>query len=394
MLLNCSSMPEEISLETTDRILGAFLIIFTTLGIYGNTLSLVFFKDQKSKNGNNLFYQKCYFMISGMDLLICLTQIPVIQTLVVGREKENLMFLDNTFCNVWGGTWAILQPLSAYLVLILSCCRLVVLVCPFKKLPLHLPHRLLLGCVIALFLLSSIPAFTGQFRFAYAMKQGHCFLTTELSESDNHQEKFNVETLSIIRNSFLCLPIPPILTVFVLSVYYLKQVLETSDVSTPTTRTHRYESKTIQIFTFTCLLCHIPLICYELLLALTFTASRDLNLLDSTIREFYLGFITQDVLTLANSAINPFIYLMRIKTFRRFVGEWGNAKSVVVSRISSMSFSAGRSSLVKRLSKISTVGQHPSRLSFFSTASNVSHPSGIIPIPELKLSKDEDSGEE
>ena len=387
-------MPEEISLETTDRILGAFLIICTTLGIYGNTLSLVFFKDQKSKNGNNLFYQKCYFMISGVDLLICLTQIPVIQTLVVGREKENLMFLDNTFCSIWGGSWAILQPLSAYLVLILSSCRLVVLVCPFKRLPPHLPHRLFLGSVITLFLLSSIPAFTGKFRVAYTEKQVHCFLTAELSETEDPHQKFDLEIFSIIRNSFLCLPIPPLLIIFILSVYYLKQVLETTDITTPTTRAHRYETKTIQIVTFTCLLCHIPLICYELYLALTFTEKIERSLLDSTIRDFYLGFITRDVVTVINSSINPFIYLMRIKTFRRFVGEWGNAKSAVISRISTMSLSVGRSSLVKRLSKISIVGQHPSRLSFFSTASNVSHPSGIGPIPEVKTTKDNDSEEE
>ena len=376
-----------ISNETADRILGALLIMCTVLGVYGNGLSLVYFRSLKSNSGNNLFNQKCFLIITAVDLIICLAQIPVIQSLIVGRHKEDLLFTDYTICHIWGSTWAIVQPLSVYLVTVLSCGRLSVLIWPCRKLSLSFPCKFLWASVIALLTLSMVPTFFGQFDVNYNERQVHCFIHPQHPEGS----KYHIDRalFSLIRSSFLCLPLLPMLISFVLSVFHLRRAEHDNPTPTTTTRKRRYESRTIQILTGTSLACNIPIVCYEVHLAVALLHHSTGSPAQPQLRDFYLGFVAQDVMTALNSALIPAIYLSRMKPFRRYVGEWGKGRSTnnLVSRVSSLSLCVGNSAFVTRLSSLSS----NARLSFFSTTSNLSRPSVIETIHEDESQSAEDN---
>ena len=383
-----------ISDETADRILGAFLVICTTLGIYGNSLALLYFKKEKSNSGNSLFHQKCYAIISGVDLLICLAQIPVVQSLIVGRWNENVLFQDETLCYIWGGSWTIVQPLSIYMITLLSFARFFVLIYPFRRLPLWLPCRFLYAGLIILILLSTAPVLSGKFDIYYNEKEVHCFVHPRRARNQNPKYKYYIDPtiVTIIWSGFLCLPLLPTWIAFVMSVFLVERAKK-SEIVTSSTRNHWYKSRTIQILTFVCLISSMPIAGYGVYQAVNFSdLSNDGISSQPKLQDFYVGLVAQDVITTINCAIKPAIYLLRVRSFRRYVGKWRSTRTSIVSRISTLSLTPGELPLFTRLSKISSMGQISSRLSFFlSSTTNPAPPSDIELTPRSPSPEKRDS---
>ena len=144
----CSATSDPIS-RTADLILGLTFLLSCVLGTPANLASCYFFSTRAARNSNTLYFNRVYTVISLVDSLICMIQIPVIQLLLFNLFEEgtysrptpgnagSVMFHNRALCDVWSVLWLTLSQTSVLLVALLSLSRLRLLLLPRTRLSAH-----------------------------------------------------------------------------------------------------------------------------------------------------------------------------------------------------------------------------------------------------------------
>ena len=75
-----------------DVLIGNILVTCMVLGIPGNAVALYHFATSHTKNVNSTFFKHVYTVISSVDLLLCLSLFPVVDS-ALAEGKLNLKWL-------------------------------------------------------------------------------------------------------------------------------------------------------------------------------------------------------------------------------------------------------------------------------------------------------------
>ena len=120
-----SMLPGNVPCVTCDRILSVLLVIFSILGLLGNSAACTYFQSNE-KTG---LAPRLYTMICAIDMATSLTGFPVAVSLFA--ERKPVLFNNQTFCTIWNIAFRYLQIISMYLVLLLSVTRCILISFPF-----------------------------------------------------------------------------------------------------------------------------------------------------------------------------------------------------------------------------------------------------------------------
>ena len=112
--------------ETTDNIISAVLVIFLGVSVCGNTAAFVYFWKNRHKSLPN----KLYMTIIVVDLITSFSSIPVIISL--SNFRKPMIFESSTFCVTHLVSVIFSMRMSMFLVAVLSIARTISIVIPHR----------------------------------------------------------------------------------------------------------------------------------------------------------------------------------------------------------------------------------------------------------------------
>ena len=110
-----------------DKVLSTLLIIFSILGVLGNSAACTYFQSNDKRG----LAPRLYTMICVVDIATSLTSFPVAVSLFA--ERKPVLFNNKTFCTIWNIVFRYVQIMSMYLVLLLSITRCILIAFPFHS---------------------------------------------------------------------------------------------------------------------------------------------------------------------------------------------------------------------------------------------------------------------
>ena len=117
---------EEHGLRWLDFTIAVVLCIGLVIGSILNSLSLLYFATQKTRNANSKFFQRLYSIIACNDILLCLGVFPVIEA-ALSSDRQSALFSNKLFCSIWYIVWYMIYELSIILIATLSISRLLLI---------------------------------------------------------------------------------------------------------------------------------------------------------------------------------------------------------------------------------------------------------------------------
>ena len=330
-----------------DVTLAVILAVCVTISVPLNLIAFGYFRNKREQRKNGLFFNRLYMIASATDALICVMQLPTIDSLFNRRNSRTWTFDNDYFCKFWAAVKEVSVVLSIFLVAILSISRLHLLKQPNRQLPPSLPCILPLGFV--LFFCAIIPSlYSINYLNARPSESGSfmCYLcgyfqtkngtggVSFIAQAD--LEKYMV--VQCVRTFFAGLPFFPILLSFSISMVLLKR--SRSRVSTTASiRRQERASSTIVLFTSLYVVCNVPLTIYmiyltslvaDVLYKTRSSVTRTLNYSEyeatfsgSYFERHYVWIIGVNLSIVLNSSLNPILYIWRMKHFREFIMNMG-----------------------------------------------------------------------
>lgn len=304
-----------------DFTLGSLLILCTIVGVIGNTLACFFFSSKSRRD----LVTCLYIVINVTDIVCSFTHLPVTVSLL--RCRTPGIFNNYLFCALWETVFCIMQKFSIYLVLLLSITRTIAIVKPFYKIK---SKSVLYSLLLYLVLLTIFPilqycitSLRGEFKFSW--EGAYCYYNFKL--------KFE----HII--NLILVGMPPIITfaTFVLSLTKLHTSAKLKACSQRKNSMFKERGKhrasiTIAMFTGIFLMCNLP---YFINLVQNMTTTfmgvkYPGAYFSSRFMYWYSWHIAKIDSVVMNAALNPVLYLCRMKRFRAWLVVLSQCKRVRV----------------------------------------------------------------
>lgn len=316
-----------------ETALGVAYIILVIMGIPSNIVSVIHFSTQTARARSTREYFKwIYTNIALVDLAITVFCFPVI-AVFLDDKRNSVFFHDDMFCKFWGFLWEVLPYYSVFLVLVMSISRMLILVKPMMVLSKRLLfftlaiYNILLITAKVTFYMAEIT------KIDFTKRDTLCILTYV----EANQSIYPVYTFFNI--ILLAVPIIPICISCFLSIsrmYKTDQAVrgKSTRKSTGSMRKasikksqmrHRRATVTVILMTVTYIVCNIPVflnyVLYGVWSAFSWSKNpKNYEEFYGTTFMFYYSWNSCLVLfVLINAAVNPIIYLTRMKEFRQFV---------------------------------------------------------------------------
>ena len=306
-----------------DKIIAAVLIITMIFGTVGNMISFIFFTTESVKSSNRLYFKRVYQIINIVDLLICISLLPVIDAFIDDPgypyfySDSPMLFGNNIFCTGWGLLWEVLPSYSALLVAILSTSRLIVL--SFKRTKMVpaavciiMASYLLFTLGIKMYLLLTYDSMD------YEPMTRYCLLVSHDDEQFTYHE---IITLAIMITQ-LTLPIILVSIGFFLIMAILLRDRNKGQ-SSHRQKTQRRAAITVIIVTLIHIIFNIPvLVNFSFYIHSLVTAEGEIEfseIYSNTFLFYYVWPLVYIVSVALNSALNPCVYFWRMKKYRTFI---------------------------------------------------------------------------
>ncbi|XP_063690509.1 uncharacterized protein LOC134823090 [Bolinopsis microptera] len=363
-------------IREADLVLGSILLVCSILGIPANCAACYHFCTQITKNKNSSFFKQIYTIISFIDVMIGIAQLPIAQTLLLGRDSPDLLFRGAPFCYSWYIIWLLIKQGAVFMVAFLSISRLTILMTTSKVMSLRnswLIPSLFAGFV--LIVLGILPLATDYAVVQYAPDNAMCRITVDdPSQTPIYITPISMTTLTtptatdwrpyfrqsfvvtITEACFLGLPVFPIFISLVLSLQFLKKAdarslritsgherttrdnkenKENKRQNKPVTK-HKEASVTILMVTLVYVIFNIPALCMTVYLAYIYCTCLTLlhasNYSEQLLFKYasrvyttfgpawqYTWLVVYGVSQVLNSTVNPVLYWWRMKHFRQFL---------------------------------------------------------------------------
>ena len=310
--------------RTYDALIGLILLVCFVIGLPGNLASFIYFSRRKD------FAGLVYSLISGIDTVTCLIQIPVMMALFDDRKPG--IFANKIFCVGWNVVFYFQARISMFLVMALSVSRTIAIVLPFRRTNKSL---FLLSCAVytlylftwqvLIILLGGITEET--MFYDYEKRSLYC----------NYYLFDSAPSFAQIEQTFfsLSLGIPPILTLIslIISVCKLRKRTSVSHMS----QRNRQASITMALFSALFLFCNAPCFLNNVVYMASFYLHYDYPrpFYTSTFMFFYSWVLAEVVSVVVNATLNPVLYFFRIQGLRIWMFNLANRRKATRSDISS-----------------------------------------------------------
>ena len=285
-----------------DGLLASGFCFCLIVGLPGNILALIYFVKTKKRNLSTLLY----IAACSIDIISCFFHFPLTVNLFNNR---NAGLLGNRhFCSVWSIVLVVVQQTSMFVAMIISATRTLVIFFPF--------YRINKKCVfISIFLeflfffTMSIVINTQLKEFQYSPEIGYCDHLNDGSVF--HSVMWAVYT---IFQGF-----SPVIIFISLVASVIK--LRNQSITDQSQRNNRKSSITIFYFSTIFLLCNS--ITFLNNVAVNYTMiilNKDYPgpLYSNNFMFFYSWPISELFCTVLNAALNPILYLCRMKNMRQW----------------------------------------------------------------------------
>lgn len=299
------------------RIVSGTTNIFTSVvGIPGNIFSLIYFIRKKKKVSNFLY--RC---ICCCDLISCLLILPKIQTSFSSEQPR--LFGNSYFCEIWNFLWKTSYKFSLFAVLMLAVVRSYCLIFPFRPIRSSIIKIATLVYLLLLVLQEILLKVFLKFVSHYDRKYGHCVWLLHLPNRDDMTTMISPFSNKFKLLIFLYIDLQvtvPMVIVVVSCLVTLSHMLMTSRGKDNNTRNRA--TGTILVVTICCFIFNFPHTIVRTLDTVSifteFKFKWYTGLSPATI-SFIYSFLDAPLLAL-NAAINPLIYMWRMREYRVWLG--------------------------------------------------------------------------
>ena len=296
-------------IPAVDTVLGTLCLLSLLLGTPANIISFLYFRHQTPCTALSTLYS----IIAATDTWISLNGYPNALLLLTGRDPG--LFGDYTFRQLWGLTWEPLPFFSVFLVLVISLMRTVKIVKPTHH--VRVKTVLVLISTYALFLV--VRLLVGFIFFGrYDLNKEHPEYPY-IQITDATYTAFDLY-LSLISLAF---PVIPIIVSATISMTML--IISKRSVASTRRSDHikNHATVTVLIFTLVYVSCNIPVFLCYLRYAVWKLSGWDLDIFKgpSVFLDRYIWIITYITQLQLNSFLNPCVYFLRMRRFRRYLKE-------------------------------------------------------------------------
>ena len=303
--------PEEGSSKVLDITFATLMALSQLMGTFGNIASLIFFVTHKKKALATLLY----IIICILDTCILITNIPVVASLMNGRDA--MLFGNETFCVVWVNfSTGILLPASFAVVTTLSISRTISIVFPFYCIRKWSVMKTLAVYLVGLVAYIGVGNFIIQDTQTIEYKDtvGYCLLAS-ISSADSLSTTEFVFPLPFA----VLIGLPSIFT-FVSFLMSTSQLLKGHQVTAASRFKKRQASITIALFTGTFLICSSVFFvnCIAVTLLMYYDKFQDSVYIKNWFVKYYAMLVADIFLPCLNSALSSLIYFCRMGIFSKF----------------------------------------------------------------------------
>ena len=315
-------------LETQYRVYDCLLAVGYSscflIGFPGNCLALKYFSLTKKRNLSTLLF----IVACSIDILSSVIHLPVAVNLF-NKRKPGVMESDG-FCSLWYFLLLSVQLMSMYVVMLMSISRTILIIFPFYR----LRKNVILTSIPVYFIFQAILTvlyFLTSYNY-YSFGMGYCTRTAGDLKPITVK---NIKAVQQIQALYyvlycICAGIPPVVVFLSLlaSVISLRSTMEGGNTATAknnrqTRRDNRKAraSMTIMLFAATFLLCNMFTFVNNFLYTLIhiFYDEYPGQVYSSTFMFFYSWSIAEIFCPVLNAALNPLLYLWRMKHLRAWV---------------------------------------------------------------------------
>ena len=256
-----------------------------------------------------------YIYNTGLFLQVCLSQTPVVISLILSRHVG--VFKFRFFCKAWRIFFKILQRLSVHLVLLLSVSRTISLTRPLIIINKNAVLACFYGYIAVICVEVSVLSWRENIQFYHDAV--YCY------EWDNWKSWYNKTGVTIF---MLCIGGSSIIifTSFIISVVSIRKSMRTRldelenmhcSAKQPL---KRQATHTIIIFTLIYMICNVPNFVNMVLFIYTLT-SRDYPgpVYSNTFMYYYSWNLFEILSVLINSTLNPIVYFCRISQYKMWI---------------------------------------------------------------------------
>ena len=190
------SLMDETQYQVYDGLLATGFLIGFIVGFPGNCIALTYFVQSKKRNLSTLLYK----VACSIDIVSCVIHVPLAVNLLNRREPGLLGY--QKFCSVWYLTSMWVQQMSAFVVLLISFTRAIVIKHPFYKIRVNWVVFSILLASLYIFVWTFFYIFPGE-NFHYSRGFGYC------GYDDNIEQPMFYRYFRI--NYSICMGVPLIL---------------------------------------------------------------------------------------------------------------------------------------------------------------------------------------
>ena len=295
-----------------DRLCGCILVLSLVVGASLNLLALLYFTFIRKKT----LAEKLYTVVTAIDFTTCVTQIPVMLSLL-SEQRAPVLFKYQLFCAAWVIIFEFLQRCSVFVVMLLSITRTIAITYPFY----NIRQNAVLVAIIPYSFIILINFIIGisfyKVTFIYLTDLGYGIKVVMSNPASDAQKAFQ-NADNILYNIEILAPSIVVFISFIVSIVKLRRCEVTKNGSNQ--KLHA-ASVTITLFTFMFMVLNLPLF-----VALTCLTVDDVirpgypGIIFSTWFMYWHSFvISKVVLVSANAALNPVLYFLRMPKLKRWV---------------------------------------------------------------------------
>ena len=296
---------EELGIRITDQILGWVFILGTIVGLLGNGSAVCYFWPKRNQSVHNMLY----LAIITVDFLTVASSFPVIASLL--NDRYPMIFNKDVFCSAWTLVSSFTAKMSIFLAAMICVTRTIAMRCPYLTLKRTSVISAIAGYAI---LLIALDLTYISFKWEHGQYvNSTCLCSAKFYETAPIVVKY-IATVSLI----LQLTLPSFITFFcfVASTWFLMTRATLLNVDE---RKFRRVSVTITIFTVIFLICNIPCFVYQMFSFLSWDFPELLNVFDHRYFNYYGPLLLQFFPIFLNSAINPSVYLLRMRGYQNWI---------------------------------------------------------------------------
>ena len=304
-----------------DCFLGAFLILLTIIGLFGNVISFSYFWKRRKKTIHDFLYM----LISVSDGLTSMTSLPVIVSLLNFRAPT--LFDIDVICKFWPIAFYLLIRVSMFLVIIVSVTRALAIVRPLTGNHARVqPKNVLMGVISYCLLLLTIDLLYVLFgrsgtekMIKFIKNASFCeILSAEKLDIGGSEVGIGWKTSLYLTLLHLELLLPCVVVFVSFSVSTIS-LLKRRTMKSEDEKNFRRISVTIAIFTAKFLICYLPGFVLQMVYLINlFNVKMALFEQGSTFLQ-YGHLVIQFILPQLNSAVNPYLYFARMPRFRKWL---------------------------------------------------------------------------